>query len=119
MPQACDVFDIEQRHCPARRLLEAAIGVAVERPQQAGNVPVGPRTDTKQSLPSAWQEFGCRTVVEGDALTRLQPPDETPELVGLRRPHPNREMARDLEIAGPRKLQFERGISRGRRRQGK
>src|SRR5262249_8783233 len=33
MPKPRHLLDIKQRQCPARRLLEAAIGVAVERPQ--------------------------------------------------------------------------------------
>src|SRR5215471_2540433 len=105
MPKACDIFDIEQRQRPARRLLETAIGVAVERPQQAGNVPVGPWADAQQGFSRTGQELAGRPVLEGDAFSRLQPSNETTQLVGLGRSHTYREIARHLQIAWSGKLQ--------------
>src|SRR5215472_4281680 len=105
MPKACDIFDIEQRQRPARRLLETAIGVAVERPQQAGNVPVGARADTQQGFPRTGQELTGSPVIEGDAFSRLQPSNETTQLVSLGRSDTYREIARDIQIARSGKLQ--------------
>ena len=119
MPQPRHLLDIEERQCPACRLLEAAIGVAIERPQQARNVPIGPRTDAQQRFGGARQKLARRPVIEGDTFSRLQPPDETPELVGLPRAHADREFAGNLQIARPGKFQFEGCTARGRGRQHK
>ena len=63
-PQAGDRIDIEQRQRSARRLFEAAIGIAVERPQQPGDVPIGTRADGQKRLGGARQELVGGVVVE-------------------------------------------------------
>ena len=119
MPEPSHLRDVKQGQRPARRLLEAAISISVERPQQGWNIPIGPRTDAQQRFGGARQKLARRPVIEGDTFSRLQPPDETPELVGLPRAHADREFAGNLQIARPGKFQFEGCTARGRGRQHK
>ena len=114
-PQSRDFIDIKQGQGPARRLLETAIGVPLERAQEARNVPIGARTDAEQGFRRTRQEFVRRSVVERDAFPRLQPPDKAAQLIGLRRPHADREIACNLQIAWPDEVEPQRRIT-GRRR---
>src|SRR6516162_610583 len=106
-----DLLDVEQGQGPAGRLLEAAIRVAFERAQQAGDIPVGARADAEQGLGRAWQELVRRAVVQCDAFARLQPPDKSAQLIGLGRPYADRKIARDLQVAGPGKLELQACIA--------
>ena len=111
MPQPGDRLDIQQRQCAARRLLDAAIGVAVERPQEAGHIPIGPRADRQKRLGGAGQKFVGAAIVECDALPGFELPDKAAQLIRLRRPHADREVARDLEIAGASELNMQCDIA--------
>src|SRR5262249_15749220 len=104
-PQSRDFLDVEQRQVPARCLLETAICIALQRPQQAGNVPIGPWTTAQQGLGGAWENLIRRTIVERDTLARLQPPDKPAQLIGLRRPDRDGEVALDLRPTWSRELQ--------------
>ena len=116
-PQSRDRIDVKQRQSPADRLFEAAIGVAVEGAQEARHVPIGPRADAEQRLRGAGQELPGGAVVQGHALPRFEAADKTAQLIGLGRPHPDREIAGDLHAAGAGQVEAQRDVADDLRRE--
>ena len=116
-PQPGDRLDIKQRQSPAGGLFETAIGVPVERSQQTGHVPIWARADRQQRLGGAGQELVGAAIVERDALAGFEPSDKAAQLIGLRRAHPDREVACNAQIARAVQIETQRDIADRRRRQ--
>src|SRR5205814_7374586 len=95
----------------ARRLFETAIGVAVERPQQPRHIPIRAWADRQQRFGGAGQKFVGAAIVERHALPGFELPDKAAQLIGLPRPHSDREVARYLQIAGAGELEVQCDIA--------
>src|SRR5262249_41869046 len=98
-PERGDVAHIEQRQRAAGGLLEATIGIAIERTQEAGHVEVRNRTEAGIELAAAGYEALEGGTAERQTLAGRQPSRRALDDRQLRRANADLERAVEMEAA--------------------